>query len=513
MTSPLKYFINNIGAKRFFSVAVSLFIVVVFFTSVLGLGHINEVFEYDTDEGLFLMRAFLHAKGYSLYKDIWMDSPPLLVLLLSGLINIFGPSVFYARVLILIFSSLLIWCLFQIINKTQNLLSALFTIGLLILSSYYVRLSISVMTGLPAVALAMLSSYNIFLYQKNYQKRYLFLSGCFLAMALQTKFFVIPFLPALLGEVVIIERGRPEKQKCLSRCLLVASCWFITLLVIYLYLAFIATSFDFSQLIQPNIKIRSGGMAHGLFPGYSTVQSWIIQEYDILLLAIGAFIFLRREEKSFLFVPFVCFVLGAFIFSMHFPIWYHHRLLVLVPMCWLASLGFYKLFNKKTWGGWNCKSKILKIRDILAILFLGLVLILTVSRTPLKYKRMANEMKLTFTDEQRLVIDLMELYSEQTHLVVTDRPIFSFYANLPVHPYLATSSWKRMAAGLLTAEDFIGIIRKEQPELVLLGRFPWLMRKIGPHIEDNYRLEYRASNDSLRLYVLNRVKKDIKKRH
>ncbi|MDB4349749.1 glycosyltransferase family 39 protein [Omnitrophica bacterium] len=511
MVSLHKDLADNRDVVRLLEVVLALLIPTLFFFLVLDFSHPGRVFEYDTDEGMCLMRGFLHAEGYHLYKEIWMDSPPFLVILLSGLFRITGPSVFHARLLFLAFSTLLVWGLFKIISKTQNLLAALFTVGLLIISSFYVRLSVSVMIGLPAVALAILSVYALLLYETGYQKRYLALSGCLLALALQTKFFVITFLPALISEIVIIERGRLEKERLIKRSVSAVAYWGVSLAAVYLYLAFVAASVDFSQIIGPYAILRDIGVSSA-FQGYPVVQEWILGENGLALMALGGFIFLGRKERRFFLLPLICSILGILILSNHVPIWYHHRLLVIVPMCWLASFGFYKLFNRETWSGWGSKGRFFKIKDTLAILFLGSVLILTVVELPSKYERMTKEARRKpFIGKYRRVINLMERYKEKTRLVVTDRPIFSFYAGLPVHPYLTTSSKKRIDAGLLTAEDFIGIIQKEHPELILFARFPELRDRIAPHIEGAYELEYQNRDDSIRLYVLEKMKRDREK--
>lgn len=493
-------------SNRLFRILSGLLVPALFFMCIVTFGHFGGAFEYDTDEGLCLARAFMHAEGYSLYKDIWMDTPPFLILLLSGLIKIFGPSVYLARTLILVFSTLLLWALFQILSRTQGFLIAFLTTALIALSSFYVKLSVSIMIGLPAVALAILSSYGVFLYQEKYQKRYLLLSGCLLALALQSKLFVIIFIPALILEILVIEKDRSEKEKLAIRSLSTILFWFAALIAVYLSLAFIVTSIDFSQIIKPYSRMRSGGMFND-FRGLGHVTKWILEEYDVALLALGSLVFLKLKEKRFFIAPFTCFILGVSVFVTHSPMWYHHRLLVLVPMCWLASFGFHKLFSNKTWCAWQNKNKILKMKDILAILILSAALILTVARLPFKYKRLSRQIKASTTEQQRHVVDTMKRYRKETHLVVTDRPIFAFYADLPVHPYLATSSWKRMAAGLLTPDDFLNIIEEENPEMILFARFSRLRNKLGVHIEDAYELEYNDSSDSMRLYVSKRIKR------
>jgi len=270
-----------------------------FFVLVFRFVPFREVFLYNWDEGLCLMRGLLHAQGHSLYKEIWMDQPPFLTLLLSGLFRVFGPSAFHARVLVLVLvlSTLLLWGLFQIIRKSQNFLSAVLTVGLLVFSSHYLQLSVSVMIGLPAVALAVLSCYGLFLYQTQRRNGYLWLSGCLMALALQTKLFVVAFVPALIYELVAIEGMRQDKERPAARPLSAVLSWSIALSAVYLLLTFVVTSIDFTQIVQSHVISRERSFA-GFFQEYAIVQKWISEEYDIALLALGGAAFFEKKQEE-----------------------------------------------------------------------------------------------------------------------------------------------------------------------------------------------------------------------
>ena len=71
---------------------LSVIISFLYFVAVFQFIRGGEVLEYNPDEGLCFMRAFMHMKGYSLYQDIWMDPPPVLIKFLTYTFKIFGPS-------------------------------------------------------------------------------------------------------------------------------------------------------------------------------------------------------------------------------------------------------------------------------------------------------------------------------------------------------------------------------------------------------------------------------------
>ena len=484
---------------------ISLIIFGSFFFSVACFSHMNTVFQYDTDEGFHLIASFLQAHGHVLYKEIRIDYWPFLNILITALIKYISPSVYLVRLLILSFSTLLLWGLFKIICRTQNTFCALFTIGLLILSPSYLRLSVSIMPGLPAISQAVLSILCILLYQNNYKKRYLLLSGGLFALALLTKFFVIVFLPGLIIELVLTENKNRSDGKLPVRFLSPLALWLISLITLYLFVSLIVTAVDYSQIIQPNLPLRKHGILNAL-QGLPTLKEWALQSYDIILLSLGGLIFLKRNKRKFFVLPMTSFILGVFILSTHSPVWYHHQLLLSIPLYWMASFGAYTLFDKEIWIGWKSKSISNKIKNSAGILFLSSVLMIVLIRMPLRYANTIQQMKAPSPQEYYHALDLMKKYADHTRLIVTDAPIFAFYTKLPVPPHLATPSWKLLETRTWTAKDMINIIQTETPEMVLFTRFREVNNEVASYLKNEYTLLYQWDNGGfVQLYILNKI--------
>ncbi len=106
-------------------VLLSLLFPALFVAGILLLIPLDNVFEYDPDEGINVMKALLHIKGYALYTEIWSDQPPLLTIIMSYWFKLFGLSVYNGRLLILIFSALLLWAFYQIVRNSWGHLCAL----------------------------------------------------------------------------------------------------------------------------------------------------------------------------------------------------------------------------------------------------------------------------------------------------------------------------------------------------------------------------------------------------
>ncbi len=273
---------------------LGILIPVAFVAIVAATVPFTRIFEYDPDEGVYLMRAYLHAHGFELYKDVWMDQPPVFILILSNLFKIFGPSVPAARWLVLVFSGIFLWAVYRIISRTQNTFSAVWAVAMMIFSSLHIRSSVAVMGTIPSLSLAALSLYGLFLYGETGKRRYLVFSGGLFALAFLTRVFVIVFLPGILWEIFLIRRRAPADRKKKLGSAGATALWFLAFGAVFFYVCCVATSLDFSQLAQGFVR----GQKLSFYP-VSDLPGWLMDELDILFLLIGTFLLTGRQEKKF----------------------------------------------------------------------------------------------------------------------------------------------------------------------------------------------------------------------
>ncbi|MCD6093578.1 MAG: glycosyltransferase family 39 protein [Candidatus Omnitrophica bacterium] len=322
-------------STKFKSILIPLLFVVLFIGIILIIKlPISQVFEYDLDEGYNVIKSLLFLNGFSLYREIWSDQPPLFTLVLSYCFKLFGPSVHHGRLLILIFSGIFLWAFYQTIKNLWGSFCAFTAVVFLILSAGYLRLSVSIMIGIPALALAMLSIYYATLYKKSYLKHLLILSGIFIALSLQTKFFTAFLIPIIVLEIVY------AKKPFLFPLLL----WFGSFLVAYFAIAIRFFHFDFSlmfnQLLLPHLRqITITG------PNFSVLWEMILADYDIALLALMGIVLLIRQKKWQLFFPVWWLAIILITLMIWKPIWEHYYPLISIPMCWLAAIGVSELFR------------------------------------------------------------------------------------------------------------------------------------------------------------------------
>ena len=114
-------------------------------------------FELNEDEGINLIKASLVANDYALYDEIWSDQPPLLTYLLAGVYKLLGADVGTGRMLILLFTGMMIWSAYLLLETLWGWRTAVISVILFILLPGLIELSVSVMIGLPAISLGMMS--------------------------------------------------------------------------------------------------------------------------------------------------------------------------------------------------------------------------------------------------------------------------------------------------------------------------------------------------------------------
>jgi hypothetical protein len=485
----------------------------VFFVIVFACIRFRNVFEYNVDEGMYTMRAFLHLKGYALYKQIWMDQPPVLVLILSYFFKTFGASIFLARLVTLLFSTLFIWAIYGIISKTQNTLSALWAAITIIFSLSYLYFSVSAVATIPVIATAVLSIYCLLCYEDTGKKRFIILSAIIFALALMIKFLAVIFLPGMLVEMFISGRSKKtcaESHACFPGLILL---WFITFFAAILYIIR-AASIDLSQIIQPYVLARKIVIT-GQPEASRCLFQWFKDASGVVPLVLCALIFTKRGQRKFFLVPLINLASVILVFSTHRPLWSHYYLYIIFPLSWLASYGIYALCNL-IGEEWKNRNTVLSGNSTVKIICFSLALGFSLTMTYLEYPHLKWQLIKPELDSRRqdsgnrCVIDLMKGYAPKTHMVVTDRLIYAFYAGLPVHPYLATVSSKRIYCGLLTAKDYINIIIKERPELVLLTEETKMLGgNIEPFLKKDYELSYEneCSGNIQKLYISKKIKR------
>lgn len=490
--SSIKAILNTFSKRKDFF--IPLLIPAIFIIGIIAKTPIRQVFDYYPDEGYALMGSSLFLKGFPLYNKIWLDQTPLLTVILSYWLKLFGASVYSGRILILIFSGILLWAFYQIIKNQWGRLCALIAVVFLIFSNAYARLSVSVMIGIPALAFLMLSVYCLAIYRKNYSKYLLVLSGIFMALSLQTKLFTLFLLPFIALEVIQTKGIDLECNKKEGYAISAFLLWFIGFLAAFLVITVIFFHFNFSMfvkmLFQSHIK---GELALRNEFNFSVLRIMILRDYDTALLALTGIALIIREKKWRFIFP-VLWLVSAFVMLLcHRPVFDHYYPLISIPMCWLAAVSCREFFHGDMRKGWFTAKDQHNLTDVFFRWLTAGLIIATILPMPIKYyrTRLILRGEGPASPQEQAVVNLLKKYKTYTPWVVTDRPIFAFYADMLVPPEFAIICHKRNFIDEEEQDYFIDTLQKYRVKLILLYRLKHYGPKIISYIEKNYEKIYQ----------------------
>jgi 4-amino-4-deoxy-L-arabinose transferase-like glycosyltransferase len=424
------------------------------------------VFQFDFDEGMSLVNALLYNQGYPL-AAIWSDQPPLLTVTLAAWLRVWGDSIVAARSLILGFSMVLVWAFAQVLRRAMGDRFALLGTGLLILTANFLRLSVSVMIGMPSLACLMVSLYGIIRYHESRCWYWVVCSGIVAGLSLQYKMFTILLLPLwglyLWGGGAELSGQAWRDRYRWGWLLLWGGCLGLTFLGLEeLWGMSLDDTFLFH--IQGDLK-RAFVQEHSLWD----VFLFYAQELDNVGLAcfgIMAQVGRSRRQPAQLNTLPLLWLLWVTVFLInHKPIWYHHALLIALPLVWLATLGLkicWTTLHQRA-QGWRQVSW-----PWVAIAF-----VLFAIPVKLTVLHLNNHNLLQRGEAYRGAI--AQLQAEQPApdaWFFTDIPIYSFYTHRNIPPEIATLSRKRIAAQDFTAAQLRDLIETYDLQQFLIGRFP-----------------------------------------
>ncbi|HSC86031.1 MAG TPA: hypothetical protein VLC09_02125, partial [Polyangiaceae bacterium] len=339
---------------------------------ILALGYVlavaccneyREVFEIDPDESNNLIKALLLEHGASFGGDLWSDQPPLFTYLLAGWFRVVGQSVEHARTFVLGFAGLAVFALVDSARRLGGLLAALGAFVWLVGSSAFVPLSVSVMIGLPSVALLSAACWAALVEgqllstslpgspsglpsgsppaSRGRRFAWLALSGALLGASWGVKLFTGFAVVPLVLTVGASALRRSWSAGWRARALELGCAWLIWglgVVVVFgvVLLPYLGATGD-QELIEAHAGLRA--TRPEWFVGWGSVRGFLVDDavlFGAALLGVVVTL-LRRRWAALSFFGWL--LLAGLALALHFPVWPHHRVLVTLPAAALAGLG------------------------------------------------------------------------------------------------------------------------------------------------------------------------------
>ncbi|MEO8602970.1 MAG: glycosyltransferase family 39 protein [bacterium] len=406
----------------------------------------RRVFEFDTDEGINAGKARLLDHGYALYGQLWNDQPPLFTHLLRRWFDVFGWEVASGRLLVLLFAAGLVFAVYDLTRLESSHRAALLATAALAASAYLPRLSLSLMIGLPAVALATLAVWALFRWRHDARDAWLVASGVLFGASLATKLFTAFLLPVLALWLIALAHGSARWRP--------AALWVAVALLAAAGLLLALGGLDaLPQLLSPHAAGRVAPMlqrfdAEGLLV---TARA----EWPLTLLAGPAFAWLIWQRRSALLL-FPAWALTAFVALLgHAPVWYHHQLLLTVPYCPAIGVCLAELM-------WRPAPRAMRRA---ATALAGAVVALAALRLALIPERPAD-------DARDAIVAALRAQLGARRVALGADPIYAFRAGAVAPPQLAVLSTKRAATDPDLPATIAAVFAADAPVAVALGPAP-----------------------------------------
>lgn len=421
-----------------------------FVALMCALGPWWDLHEIDADEGINLMKAALVAEGHHLFTEIWSDQPPLLTYLLAALQETVGRSAGAARALVLLFAAALVWGLFRIVRRREGGVAAWTAVAVLGGAALFQRLGVSVMIGLPALALGVLALERLF--AADGRRTPMILSGVLMALSLHTKMFTLVLAPVLLA--ALVPAWRADRRS--------VGLWIAAFAVVFGGLAGLAGGAFVDQLVRPHL---AADMA-ALFPydqGSRRLLPLLLTAPQVLVLGGAGLLLARPWRFPWRTLPILWAATAVATLYTHTPLWTHQILLILVPLAWLGGIAGGEIArmvaaDRAIWP--RAPAAIAGVGLLAALLWWGGLHTLTTAEI---LRRPAKPL-------DAAAVAALRAHANGNPWVVTDRPIDAYHAGLLVPPPLAVYSLKRVRAGLLTPAQVVRVIEEYRPELVSYRR-------------------------------------------
>ncbi len=467
-----------------------------FFILALWLMPVASAFQFDTDEGQELIKAILYSQGFELYTEIWSDQAPLLTVFLHNWLHIFGESVFAARILILILATVLVWSFCQTLRICLGNLPAIIGTAMLAISCNFLRLSVSVMIGIPSLAFSMLSVYTLVLYQHNKKIYLLLLSGACLAISLQLKMFTIFLIPLIILQILgsqIINKYQQVNSFLpkikIGQILFPVFMWLFALVIVFILIGLTLNSASPENMLLSHLQ-RDLKASFPVENSFNDVTIMLLQEFDYVLLAIMAmFVALKKCNWTNIF-PIMWLICATILLLNHKPLWYHHYLLISIPLTWLASYGVSLALKYLQNQSSEKKFFSIKLRQLSLPMIAVYLVYFALLVTPVKLIAMQVENHRLWqrTQVNRQTLEEISKYKEDTSWLLTDVPIYGFYAGINIPPEIAVLSRKRFASGVIDQEFISQLMEKYHPEQIVIDRFPGVGELLENFAKEKYKI-------------------------
>lgn len=467
----------------------SLGVAAVYLAYSLTFTEYRRVFEFNPDEGNNLIKALLLMQGRSFSGGIWSDQPPLFAYALLACFKLFGTEIGVARDLVLVSSAVLVFALYDSVRMlalqrcgalASHLGAAIAVVGLLV-SARFAPLRVSVMIGLPSIALLALAlwaalSAGFCAPDPRRRARFQVAAGALLSLSLAIKMFTLFVAPVVYLTLLAPELARLKTAGL--RPLLRPSALFAAGLLPVLLVAFAPalSGGAFSELFRSHLAAESQ-YDSGISVGHLLIMDAVL--YAAVLIGLP---FVLHGQRSAALPWLAWLVLATLVLAVHNPLWSHHSQLMVVPATGLLGLGIANLLGR-----------VAPMRQrLFALLLAAGTLVLLLTAADARIRRLHRPGPRHESRRDLSAIAAIRSASIAPGTMITARQIFAFYLQRPIPVQLSVTSLKRLRTGGLVTDELVALVDASDTQLILLSeRWPVELRDRVRHaMQGQFELLY-----------------------
>jgi hypothetical protein len=263
--------------------------------------------------------------------------------------------------------------------------------------------------------------------------------------------------------------------------------WGLAAAAFYLLLGLLMGALRFDLLFGTHLGAMTANVQNFVQESTGFFPHFVEQHAAYLLLAAIGLVYAFVTRSIGALVPLTWLLTAVLVFSVQRPLWYHHTLLLNIPLTWLAAFGvagIAALVRKALTRRSNSMAA-----GVLGIGAAALALwLLWFFPTPLP-ERLAGQMSIYRPNYIQQVADRLiadAAATDRSDWIFTDHPFYAFQAGLAVPPEIAVLSRKTLEANIIRQEHLAQVMRDYEPRFVLFERFtgtysPEVMDEIHAH--------------------------------
>ena len=399
---------------------------------------------WDRDEGIALMLAQSERDGHRLHRDFFSDVSPLFVASIRIGLDILGTTLAAGRWVILIYAALALFATGWLTALIAGRWAGLAAVVLLGLSPGFRSASRVIWADLPSSGFATLAIALVLQYGRRRSRRWLILAG----LAMGASLLVKPLSVAMLVPLVMalwVERVHEDRPfRLLQPLTLLAAA---TALLPLAALAYYGPHL-LSDLLMFSWKAQQA-MQVDVLKHLEQVGFYLCRDPGLLALVLpGVLVLFRRQSRhGLLLITWITAMLGLLVTRA--PYWGHQTVAVLPP---LAIAGGLFLGEIACIGrlAWHRKRLNVTWHNALAA---GALTVWLACLPSVLLTTQIHGVSTYLSSELASLIEVLKTHTGRLDYVIADDIGIVFMADRPTPPGLAVTSYKRIAAGHLAAND------------------------------------------------------------